>query len=215
MKRNKSSSIFKRFLFLLGHLTLSNLIEASGGPHCGESGVGEGLLASLGRRNAVDKGELDVLLRKLHAVLALEILRGDDFSANDLDGTRAGTVAASHLVVELRDGASEGQVAELTVHVVGAGPGVVAEPDTVVLDDTRVLLNNLDAVKDLASRLLHLTELVKVVPELGFRDDGVRGENDHTVGLRVGLVIRWHFAADDLVLAQLSSDSHLALFTMR
>ena len=155
------------------------------------------------------EGELDVLLGELHAVDAAEVLGAEGGRPDDLDGPGTAAVAAGHLVVQLGDGASEGQVAELAVHVVRAGAGVITEPDAVVLDDAGVLLGDLGDVEDLSGRLLHLAELVQVVPELGPGDDGVGGEDDHPVGLRVGVVVGGHVPADDLVLTHLSRDGHI------
>jgi hypothetical protein len=61
-----------------------------------------------------------------------------------VDGTEAGTVAGSHVLVESLDGLSAGHLAELLVHVVGTGARVVAEPDTEVLNLEGALLGNLD-----------------------------------------------------------------------
>mmetsp|Transcript_18273 Transcript_18273/g.52263 ORF Transcript_18273/g.52263 Transcript_18273/m.52263 type:complete len:207 (-) Transcript_18273:40-660(-) len=185
------------------------LIEVGGGSYSGEGAVGQGLLSALGGIDAVGEGELDVALGELHAVDASEVLGAEDGRSDDLDGSGATAVTAGHLVVELGDGPGEGEVAELTVHVVGAGAGVVTEPDAVVLDGAGVLLGDLGAVEDLAGGLLHLAELVQVVPELGLGDDGIGGEDDHPVSLRVGVIIGGHVPADDLVLTHLSRDGHI------
>lgn len=60
-----------------------------------------------------------------------------------MDGPEAGTVAGGHVGVESLDGVGAGHLAVLLVHVVGAGAGVVAEPDTEVLDLEGVLLLDL------------------------------------------------------------------------
>lgn len=185
------------------------LVEVSGGTNRRKRPVGQSLLSSLGGIDTVGEGELDVALGELHAVGAPEILGAEDGGTDDLDRSGTATVAAGHLVVELGDGAGEGEVTELAVHVVGAGAGVVTEPDAVVLDGAGVLLDDLGAVEDLTGGLLHLAELVEVVPELGLGDDGVGGEEDHPVGLRVGVIVGGHVPADDLVLTHLSRDGHI------
>ena len=60
-----------------------------------------------------------------------------------MDRPEAGTVAGSHVLVQSLDGIGAGHLAVLLVHVVGAGSGVVADPDTEVLDLQGLLLVNL------------------------------------------------------------------------
>jgi hypothetical protein len=52
-------------------------------------------------------------------------------------------VTGSHVLVERVDGVGAGHLAVLLVHVVDTGTGLVADPDTEVLDLERVLLVNL------------------------------------------------------------------------
>jgi len=63
-----------------------------------------------------------------------------------VDGTEASTVAGSHILVESLNSLSAGHLTELLVHVVGTGAGVVAEPDTEVLDLERALLGDLEKI---------------------------------------------------------------------
>ena len=60
-----------------------------------------------------------------------------------MDGPEAGTVAGSHVLVERLNGVGTGELTELLVHVVCAGAGVVAEPDTEVIDLQWLLLADL------------------------------------------------------------------------
>jgi len=55
---------------------------------------------------------------------------------------------------------------------------------------------------DLTGALLDLAELLQEVPETGLRDDGVRGEETHSVELGGRLLIGRQLAADDLVLVE-------------
>lgn len=64
-----------------------------------------------------------------------------------VDGTEASTVTGSHVLVESLDGLGAGHLTELLVHVVGTGAGVVAEPDTEVLDLEGALLGDLDETR--------------------------------------------------------------------
>lgn len=60
-----------------------------------------------------------------------------------MDGPEAGTVPGGHVLVESLDSVGAGHLTVLLVHVVGAGPGVVADPDTEVLDLLGTLLGDL------------------------------------------------------------------------
>jgi len=88
--------------------------------------------------------ELDVSLQVLHNSGAPHILGSHNSSADDLDRAEAATMTASHLRVHLIDGASQGQIPVLAVHIVGTGARVVLDPDAVVLDDVTVLLGDLE-----------------------------------------------------------------------
>ncbi len=60
-----------------------------------------------------------------------------------MDRPETSTVAGSHVRVESLDGICSRELTVLLVHVVGAGAGVVSDPDTEVLDAQRVLLVDL------------------------------------------------------------------------
>ena len=68
----------------------------------------------------------------------------------------------------------------LAVHVVGAGPGVVAQPDAEVLNLQRLPLLDLLHGHDLARGLLELPQLPQEVPEAGLGHNGVRSEDPHS-----------------------------------
>ena len=89
-----------------------------------------------------------------------------------------------------------------------AGTRVVTEPNPVVLDGTGVLLGEFDAIEDFSGGFLHFAELTHEVPEFGFGDGGVGGEDDHAVGFGVGVFVGAGFAAYHLVLAHFSRDCH-------
>ena len=61
-----------------------------------------------------------------------------------VNGPEASTVAGSHVLIEGLDGIRTAELTELLVHVVGTRAGVVAEPDTEVLDLQGLLLVNLE-----------------------------------------------------------------------
>ncbi len=74
-------------------------------------------------------------------------------------------MTGSHVAVALGDGGRNGHVTVFPVHVVGARPGVVPQPDAEVLDLQGLLLLDLLDADDLSGSLLELTELTQKVPE--------------------------------------------------
>jgi hypothetical protein len=71
---------------------------------------------------------------------------------------------------------------------------------------------DLNTVEDFTCGFLHFAELVHVVPELGFGNGRVWGEDNHAVGLWVWVFSGGGFTAYHLVLIHLSCDSHLIFF---
>ena len=153
--------------------------------------------------------ELDLGLCVLHSIHTLQVSSLNGSGTDDLNGARATTVSASHFIVELRDSPSEPDIAELAVHVVSSRAALVTQPDTIVLDNVGVLLNNFNTVQNFTRCLLHLTELVHVVPELGLGNNSVGGKDDHTVRFWVGVIIGGGLSADHLKLFHDSGDGHL------
>lgn len=60
-----------------------------------------------------------------------------------VDGPETGTMPSGHILVHALDSICTCQLAELLVHVMCSGTGVVAQPDTKVLDFQRFLFVNL------------------------------------------------------------------------
>lgn len=60
-----------------------------------------------------------------------------------VDGAESGTVTGSHVLVERVDSIGSRHFSELLVHVVSSGAGIVADPDTEVLDLEWSLLGDL------------------------------------------------------------------------
>jgi hypothetical protein len=103
---------------------------------------------------------------------------------------------------------------------VGAGAGVVSDPDTEVLDLQRSLLVNLGnsqlvcipvaSIKtthhiqadDLSVRLLDLSELHQEVPETRLCNHSVWCKDSHPVQLWCWVCLRRQMAADDLVFCE-------------
>lgn len=77
-----------------------------------------------------------------------------------MDRPEAGTVPRSHVLVEGLDGIGTAEITELLVHVVGSGPGVVAEPDSEVLDLQGLLLVDLRNEQMRPTKMMHSSPVV-------------------------------------------------------
>ena len=192
----------------------NNLTEESGRSNSGKGTARKSLHSSLSTSNTVCKRELNILLSKLHTIRTPQICSLNGSSSDDLNGTGTSTMPSSHLIEALGDSPTGGQITVLAVHIVGTGSGIVTEPDSNVFDDAGVLLYDFNAVEDFSSGFLHLTELVHVVPELGFGNGGVGCEDDHAVCLGVGVLGGCSFAADNLVLVHFSCYGHFVWSAM-
>ena len=106
----------------------------------------QGLLSTLSAGDTVGKRELDLGLGELHTIHTPQILGSDSGCSNDLDGSRASTMTTGHFVVQLRDGTCQGDISVFSVHIVCTRSRVITEPDTIVLDNSVVLLHNLYTV---------------------------------------------------------------------
>lgn len=176
-----------------------------------ESAAGQGFLSSLGTGDAVGKRELHVCLGKLHTIDTFQVLSADGGCSDNLDGSWASAVTTGHFIIQLRDSSSQRNVSEFAVHIVGTRTGGITKPDTVVLDNSVILFNNLHNVQDFTRGLLHLSELMHVIPELGLGDDCVGGKDDHPVSFRVWDISSRGLAAHNLKLLHNSGDSHSKL----
>ena len=92
------------------------------------------------------------------------------------------SVSGRHVPVAGGDCPHPSEVPILSVHVVGAGTGIVSEPNAEVLDDVRGLLCELHTLENAAIRLFNLLHLLAVVPEAGLGGHGVCSEYVHLVG---------------------------------
>ncbi|GJX83581.1 retrovirus-related pol polyprotein from transposon TNT 1-94, partial [Tanacetum coccineum] len=90
-----------------------------------------------------DQWKLDLGVVELLGGLPLAKLSGNGSGLDDLDARVTDSVTRSHFSVHLLDGTVEGGVSVLLVHVVVTGPGLVPQPDAVVLDGCWVLLEDL------------------------------------------------------------------------
>merc|ERR1711997_57290 len=157
---------------------------------------------SSGLLDARRERELDVVVVHLLDNRSPGVLGGNGAHAEDLNGVCPGAMTGSHVSVALRDGVADSQVAVLTVHVVGSGPGVVLEPNAEVLDGLWPLLADLLDVDDLTVGLLDLLQLTQEVPEPGFGDNMVWSEDPHLVKWRLWSLGCRQVTADDHVLLE-------------
>ncbi|GMT21344.1 hypothetical protein PFISCL1PPCAC_12641, partial [Pristionchus fissidentatus] len=180
-------------------------INAPGCKSLDEVGVGSAggedtNVAALG--HTVGKRETDLGVVEGLDVDALGIGSLDGLDLEDVDAVSTGTMASSHVTIHLGDGSGDADITVLTVHVVVAGTGIVLEPDTVVLDGSLVLLEDLLDLKDLSVGLLQTTEHRDEVPETGLGDDGVGGEDLHLVDGSDGLLLSRELTSGDDVLVK-------------
>mmetsp|Transcript_18687 Transcript_18687/g.38640 ORF Transcript_18687/g.38640 Transcript_18687/m.38640 type:complete len:208 (+) Transcript_18687:127-750(+) len=189
-------------------IILKYLSKERGGTVLGVSSAGKSLLTTLSRGDSVWQREFDFVTDKLHWVVTFQVFVCDNSRSDDSDRARSCTVSAGHFIVQLAHGANQFHITEFTVHIVRTRARIISQPDSVILHCSRVLFDQFDTVQDFTSSLLHLTKLVHVIPEFRFGNNGVGGENNHAVCLRVGVVVGSRVATDHLELLHHASDSH-------
>jgi len=159
--------------------------------------VGNKLRACL--LDAMSQWELEVGDEELLNIWAADILGLLDLlDTDDVNRPEASAVPGSHILVQALDSINAREFTELLVHVVCSRAGVVAKPDTKVLDLQGLLfVDNVDA-DNFTAGLLDLFKLPKEVPETGLCNDFVGSEDTHAVDFRSGLSLRREMASDDL-----------------
>lgn len=90
---------------------------------------------------------------------------GSNARVSYVNGPETGTVTSSHILVQRLNRIGSCHLSVLLVHVVGARPGVVADPDTEVLDLEGALLVDLVESNDLTVGLLDLAQFHQEIPE--------------------------------------------------
>merc|ERR1719348_1981003 len=119
-------------------------------------------------------------------------------------------MTGSHVTVTLGDGSGDGDVAVLSVHVVGSTTGVVTNPHTKVLHRGLILLKDLFTGNNLSDGFLQFLQLLHVVPESGFGSDNIRSKDPHAKNWRLGVFLCWDTSSDDFEFLQLSETLHSA-----
>lgn len=115
-------------------------------------------------------------------------------------------MSSAHLHVHLGDGAAEGRVSVLLVHVDGVSSREVSKNDSVVLDRLSFLLEDLSGGNDLSLNLSDLVLSLHEIPELGSRQNGITGEHSHSVERRRGVLLGRQGSADNEKLSQLKEE---------
>lgn len=111
-------------------------------------------------------------------------------------------MSSRHILIQRLDGIRPAHLAILLVHIVGARPGIVADPDAEVLDLEGPLLVDDVQRDDLAVGLLDLAQLHQEVPEAGFGHDSVRRKDPHAVEFRGWVRLGGEVAPDNLVFCE-------------
>jgi hypothetical protein len=160
--------------------------------------VGDKCRAAL--RYTVGQRELELGHQELLDVGATNIVGLLDLNhTENVDGAETSTVPSSHVLVQALHGIGTGEVPVLLVHVVGTRTGVVAKPDTKVLDLERLLFVNDIDTNDFTGSLLDLLQLPQEVPVPRLGDDLVRSKNSHPINFGVWVILGGKMATDDLV----------------
>jgi hypothetical protein len=105
----------------------------------------------------------------------------------------------AHVAVARCHRTANGQVTVLSVHVVGARPRVVAQPDAKVLDLQRCLLEHTLDGHNFAGGLLEFAQLTQEIPETGLGNDLVGRKDVHFEEGRRWLLFGGQFTANHLV----------------
>jgi hypothetical protein len=99
----------------------------------------------------VRKGESEVGDHELLDVRTANICTLLNFdNTKDVDRPETSTVSSSHILVHALYSVGPRKLTVLLIHVVGARPGVVSEPDTEIFDLQRLLLVNLQDTKEVS-----------------------------------------------------------------
>lgn len=105
-----------------------------------------------------------------------------------------------HLIIHLVDGTNTSCVPEFLVQVVNASSRSITEINAEVLDSVGLLLPQFVNGKKLSLGFLDLLQFAHEVPETGFGDHVVLGEDAHAEDLRLGVCLSGDAAPNDLEL---------------
>ena len=100
-----------------------------------------------------------------------------DRGSHDLNATSFSSVSTSHLSDHLLNLTVQGNVTVLLVHIVGIGSGVVSQPDSVVVNFSRVLFEDFYLSQNFSSGFLLFVDTFHEVPEFGSLQNSVLSED--------------------------------------
>ena len=105
--------------------------------------------------------------------------------------------------MELADGSIERDISVLLVHVVVSGSGLISQDNSEGLDMVGSSLEDFVDGQDLPLSSFGLELSAEMVPEFGFSNDFVGGEQTDGIYFWVGVLISGDFAAEDEILSSL------------
>ena len=137
---------------------------------------------------------------ELKNVWSLALLVLQHSGLNNLDGSSAESVASCQVLVHLVDSSVHGDVSVLLEHVVVSSSRQDSEPNTVVLDNGRVLLEDLVDGNDLSVRLLNSFQALDEIPKLRSSANLIGCPHLHAKQGRLRVALRRQVAPNDLIL---------------
>jgi hypothetical protein len=139
------------------------------------AGLGEGL----------DNRELDLRVPELVALSSLDVFSlVQDSNSNDLNSVSVSLVVSTEFRVELGNGSIDSDVPVFLVHVDHLGSASILAHDTISLNGSLVLLEDLTDLKDLTIGFLQLVLSLHFIPEVTLGIHFVLGEHSHGKSLR-------------------------------
>jgi hypothetical protein len=153
--------------------------------------------------------ELDVRVVHLFVLWSSALVRFDLFSSEDLDGTWSSSMPGGHFSVHLGHGQWERDVSVLSVHVLTGTPGVVPDPDAVVLDASWVFFVDFSALDNLSDLLVDFLVVRQKFPESRLGGNRVWSKDLLFEQLGVWLHGRRQLSPDDGVFLEIAFYLHV------
>jgi hypothetical protein len=154
--------------------------------------------------DSAQDGELELTVSELDRSWSPDFsLLGENSGSNDGDGIGGSSVISGHFSVQLTDGSVQRDISVLLVHVVVSGSRLVSEDDAEGLDMGGSPLEDLIDSKDLALGRFSFELSAQMVPEFGFGDDLVAGEETDGIDLGVAFLLGGQFASQNEILSDL------------
>jgi len=120
-----------------------------------------------------------------------------DDSLDDMNRISSGTMSTSHLLVHARDSTAESGGSVFLVHVDDIGSSSILKDDSVVLNGSGFLFEDLTNRDDFTLALSNLVLSFHLIPELGSGKDDVLGENSDSETGWFWSGFTWKFSSDN------------------